>query len=116
MATVQEYIAACSPVQRKRLREMRKIVRAAAPKAQEEISYGMPAYRMGGVLVYFAAFKNHIGLYPTSSGIRHFKKELGPYVHSKGAIRFPIDRPIPATLITRIVRFRLREEAMKLKR
>ncbi len=89
--------------------KLRRTIRKAAPKAVETISYGMPAFRMGPVLVYFAAFKDHIGFFPTSSPIPAFKKELAGYKTSKGTIHFPLDRPIPFDLVTKIVKFRLKE-------
>ena len=81
----------------------------AAPNAQEKISYGMPAYALNGVLLYFAGYAHHIGFYPTSSGIRAFKSKLSKFKHSKGAVQFPLDAPLPVTLIRQIVRFRVRE-------
>jgi len=84
-------------------------MREAAPEAVEVISYQMPAFKLNGILVYFAAFKNHIGFYPTSSGIEQFKKELSPYKWSKGAVQFPLDKPIPFALVKKIVIFRVKE-------
>lgn len=77
------------------------------------MSYGMPAYRLNGILVYFAAYENHIGFYPTSSGIEAFKHELGDFKWSKGAIQFPLDKPLPSKLVTRIVKFRVKEDLEK---
>jgi uncharacterized protein YdhG (YjbR/CyaY superfamily) len=91
------------------LRDMRATIRAAAPDAEERISYQMPAFALNGILVYFAALKNHIGFYPTSSGIEAFRQELSAYEGSKGAVRFPIGEPLPKDLITRIVRYRVAE-------
>jgi uncharacterized protein YdhG (YjbR/CyaY superfamily) len=91
------------------LTAMRRAIRLAAPKAEETISYGMPCFRLKGNLVYFAAFRHHIGFYPTASGIAAFKKELLPYKSSKGAVQFPLDRPLPLALIKKIVRFRVKE-------
>ncbi len=112
-STIDEYIAACPPETHAFLQQMRATIRAAAPDAQEIISYGMPAFAQHGNLVYFAAMKNHIGLYPTSSGIAAFQQELAGYVSSKGAVRFPFDQPLPLELITRIVRFRVEESLAK---
>jgi uncharacterized protein YdhG (YjbR/CyaY superfamily) len=91
------------------------VIKAAAPEAEEKISYQMPAFAQNGILVYFAAHKNHIGFYPTSSGIEKFKDELSAYENSKGAIRFPIDEPIPYELVKKIVAFRLQENLNKVK-
>ncbi|HAP01647.1 MAG TPA: hypothetical protein DCQ93_06965 [Bacteroidetes bacterium] len=96
--------------------EMRNIIQKAAPKAKEIISYNMPAYKQHGVLVYFAAYKNHIGFYPTSSGVRVFADELKAYKTSKGAIQFPINEKLPVKLIQKIVRFRVNEDKEKFER
>jgi uncharacterized protein YdhG (YjbR/CyaY superfamily) len=98
---------------REKLERLRLTIKKAAPKAEEEISYMMPAYKFHGVLVYFGAYQNHIGFYPTGSGISAFKKELSVYEGSKGTVRFPIDKPLPLTLIKKIVRFRLKENEQK---
>lgn len=95
---------------RKLLHQMRSIVNKAAPKAEECISYGMPAVRQNRVLVYFAAAKKHIGFYPTGTGIEAFKDQLADYQWSKGAIQFPFDKPLPAGLITKIVKFKAKED------
>ncbi len=92
------------------LQKIRTIIISVVPNAEEIISYNMPAYKQHGVLVYFAAYKNHIGFYPTSSGVRVFADYLKNYKTSKGAIQFPIDKPLPATLIKKIVRFRMIED------
>jgi len=91
------------------LQRLRQTIISAAPEDEEVISYQMPAYKYHGVLVYFAAFKNHIGFYPTSSGIAKFKKELSLYKTSKGTVQFPIDKPLPISLIRKIVRYRVKE-------
>jgi uncharacterized protein YdhG (YjbR/CyaY superfamily) len=95
------------------LEKLRQTIRKAAPKADEVISYHMPAYKWKGILVYFAAYKNHIGFYPTGSGIAAFKKELSRYEGSKGTVRFPIDKPLPLGLISKIVKFRMKENSEK---
>jgi uncharacterized protein YdhG (YjbR/CyaY superfamily) len=95
------------------LEQMRGIIRKAAPTATEVISYGMPAFKQERVLVYFAGNKNHIGFYPTSSPIRVFKDELTPYKSSKGAIQFPLDKKLPSTLITKMVKLRVLEDREK---
>ena len=102
-----EYIAGFPDDIQKLLQKMRAIICKAAPHAEEVISYGMPAYKQHKVLVYFAACKNHIGFYPTGSGIEAFKEELTAYKFSKGAIQFPFDKPLPSALITKIVKFRI---------
>ena len=100
---------------RKILEKIRAAIRRAAPDAEETISYKIPAYRMDTDLVYFAGFKGHIGFFPTSSGIRAFKKELSGYETSKGTVRFPLDEPVPYRLISKIVRFRVKENSAKKK-
>lgn len=97
------------------LEELRTTVRKAAPKAEEVISYGMPAYKQNGMLVYFAAHKTHVGFYPTSSGIAHFKNQLAKYPLSKGTVQFPLDKKLPLALITKIVKFRVKENQDKAK-
>ncbi|HMK26620.1 MAG TPA: DUF1801 domain-containing protein, partial [Chitinophagaceae bacterium] len=103
------------PGVRSTLEKLRQTIKAAAPKAEEMISYMMPAYKQNAVLVYFGGYKTHIGFYPTSSGIKAFKNELSAYEGSKGTIRFPIDKPLPLGLISRIVKFRLKETEAKKK-
>ena len=110
---VDSYIAAAPKTHQKLLTQLRTIVRKAAPAAEECISYGMPAYRDLGVLVYFAAFKAHIGFYPTSSAITAFEQELSAYKWAKGSVQFPLDRPLPVTLITKMVKFRVNETRTK---
>lgn len=95
------------------LESLRQTIRKAAPEAEETISYQMPTFKQNGALVHFAAFKKHIGFYPTPSGIEAFKEELSAYEGSKGTVRFPIDRPIPLDLVTEIVKFRVRENLEK---
>lgn len=94
---------------------MRQTIRQAAPKAEEVISYQMPAFKFYGMLVYFAGFNNHIGFYPTTSAINKFKKELSAYAGAKGTVRFPLDEPLPLKLVERIVKFRVKENAAKAK-
>ena len=102
--SVDEYIAGFPPEIGAVLQKLRQVVRDAAPGARETISYGMPAFKLKRILVYFAAFKDHIGFYPTSSGIEAFKEELKPYRTAKGTVRFPLDRPIPFPLASQSVR------------
>ncbi len=111
--SIDEYIGAQPEGIRPRLEKLRRTIKKAAPKAEETISYGMPAFRMNAVLVYFAAFKDHIGFFPTSSPIPVFKRELTGYKTSKGTIQFPLDRPIPFGLVTKIVKFRVKESLKK---
>ena len=113
--SVDDYILSFPKEIQLRLEEIRTIIRKAAPKSEEIISYGMPAYKQEGVLVYFGGYKTHIGFYPTGSGIEAFKQELDDYKWSKGTIRFPLDEKLPLSLITRIVKFRLKENLEKKK-
>jgi uncharacterized protein YdhG (YjbR/CyaY superfamily) len=91
------------------LNNIRKTIRAAAPEAEEKISYQMPAFAQHGILVYFAAFQDHIGFFPTAEGVAAFRDELNDYKISKGTIQFPLNKAIPYDLITRIVRHRVQE-------
>jgi len=104
-----EYIANFPIHIQKILEELRSTIKKAAPEASEKISYQMPAFTLEGNLVYFAAHTNHIGFYPTSSGVEAFKKELAGFKISKGSIQFPLDKPLPLNLITKIVTFRVKE-------
>lgn len=111
--SIDQYIATFPPEIRKVLQEMRATIRAAAPEAQEKISYQMPTFFLNGNLVHFAAFKNHIGFYPTPSGIEAFKQELSAYASAKGSVQFPLDRPLPFELVSRIVQYRVAENMKK---
>jgi uncharacterized protein YdhG (YjbR/CyaY superfamily) len=108
-ASVGAYIAGFPPDVRAVLRKMRATIRKAAPAAEERISWGMPAYALDGMLISFAAFEKHVSLFPGPDGIEKFKKELAPYATSKGTVRFPLGTPVPDGLITRIVKFRAKE-------
>ena len=110
---IDKYIASFTKDKQKLLEDLRAIIRKAAPQAQETISYGMPAFKQDGMLVYFAAWKSHIGFYPTSSGIRAFAKDLSAFIVSKGTVQFPLDKPIPKGLVTRIVKFKVKENLKK---
>jgi uncharacterized protein YdhG (YjbR/CyaY superfamily) len=112
-ATIDEYIAAAPTEVRSILKKIRATIRAAAPDAKEVISYRMPAFRLHGVLVYFAAFKNHIGMYPPISGDAKLQKEVAPYAGPKGNLRFPLDQPIPYDLIKRIVSLKVKQDQAK---
>jgi uncharacterized protein YdhG (YjbR/CyaY superfamily) len=107
--SIDEYIAGCPKDIQPALEALRKTIRAAAPEAEERISYLMPTFTLKGNLVHFALMKNHIGFYPTSSGVQAFAAELSPYECTPGAIRFPVGQSLPMDLITRIVEFRVRE-------
>lgn len=107
--SIDEYIAGFPHDVQAILQEMRKTIKRAAPQAEEAIRYRMPTFTLNGSLVHFAAFKHHIGLYPTPSATERFRKELAAYEGGKGSIRFPLDKPIPYSLITRIVEFRVQE-------
>jgi uncharacterized protein YdhG (YjbR/CyaY superfamily) len=115
LKSIEQYIRTFPEPVQKKLRKLRKEIKSLVPKAEEKISYQMPAFFQNGVIVYFAAFSKHIGLYPTSSGIAAFKSKLSKYKFSKGAIRFPIDEPLPFNLIKRIVKFRVAENTGKRK-
>ena len=111
--TVDEYIAAFPKNVQTTLEEIRRAIRDAAPEAQETISYQMPAFKQNGILVWFAAHKNHIGFYPRVSAIEVFKTKLSCYEVSKGTVQFPLDEPIPFDLIKEMVRFRVNENLLK---
>ena len=110
---IDEYIAAFPKEVQKRLQQMRKIIQKAAPQAEETINYAMPTFTLNGNLVHFAGYANHIGFYPTPSGIEAFKKELSLYKGAKGSVQFPLDEPLPLDLITKIVEFRVAESVEK---
>ena len=112
-ANIDEYIADQPVEYRERLERLRETIHKAAPKAQEVISYMIPAFKQNGVLVYFALFKNHIGFFPTSSGVANFQKELKDFKTSKGTIQFPLDKPLPMSLVTKITKFRAKEDDEK---
>ena len=113
--TVDDYIAGYPENVQRLLQRMRLTIRKAAPKAEERISYSMPAFDQEGILVWFAAFKEHIGFYPKTSAIMAFEKALSKYEVAKGTIRFPLDKPLPLDLVTRIVKFRVIENRDKKK-
>lgn len=106
---IDAYIARFPPNVQAMLRSLRVVILAEAPGAEERLSYGMPGFYLNGPLVYFGAFKRHIGFYPIPSGIAAFQDELIQYKVSKGGVQFPLDRPIPLDLVARIVRFRVEE-------
>ena len=113
--SIDEYIARFPKLIQGILQKIRETIRESAPQAQEAISYQIPTFKLNGNLVHFAAFKDHISFFPTSSGVAAFKKELSEYETRKGTIRFPLDKPIPFELIRKIVKYRV-NEALKKKR
>jgi len=110
---MDEYISQFPQNVRGILEQLRKVIRESAPEAEETINYGIPTFRLNGNLVHFAAFKNHIGFYPTPSAVVAFKKELTPFKQAKGSIQFPLDKPIPFDLVKKIVKFRVKENKSK---
>jgi len=112
-SSIDEYIATFPEDRQALLEAVRATIKAAAPDAVELISYGMPAFAQHGNLVYFAGLKDHIGFYPTPSGIEAFQDELSKYRTTKGAVNFPVDQPLPLELISEVVRFRVAENLDK---
>jgi uncharacterized protein YdhG (YjbR/CyaY superfamily) len=110
---IDEYIAGFPNEVQEILEKIRRTIREAAPEAQETISYQIPTFTLKGNLVHFAAFKKHIGFYPTPTGIEKFKKELSAYEGAKGSVKFPLDKPIPFALISQIVALRVKENLEK---
>lgn len=115
LTTIDDYIAAQPVEVRERLKLLRSTILNAAPEAEEAISYQMPAFKLNGMLVYFAAFKNHIGFYALPSGHHAFKKELSVYKTGKGSVQFPLDEPLPLKLIAKMVKFRVEENLLRVK-
>jgi uncharacterized protein YdhG (YjbR/CyaY superfamily) len=113
---IDEYIASFPQEVQEILEKLRTIIRQAAPDAQETIKYGIPTFTLHGNLVHFAAYKKHIGFYPTPTGIEQFKNELSGYESAKGSVQFPLDKPIPFDLIHKIVIFRVQETMGKTKK
>lgn len=112
---MDKYIAGFPKQVQELLQKLRATIRKAAPEAEETINYAIPTFILKGNLVHFAAFKNHIGFYPAPSGIEAFKKELSVYEGAKGSIKFPIEKPLPLGLITKIVKFRVKENLERAK-
>jgi uncharacterized protein YdhG (YjbR/CyaY superfamily) len=112
---IDDYIATFPKNIQSILEEMRQAIRDSAPEAEEAISYQMPTFKLNSNLVYFAAFKNHIGFYPTSSPIEAFKEDLSDYEVSKGTVRFPLNKPIPLDIVKKMVRYRAKENLDKRK-
>jgi len=111
--SVDEYVESFPEEIQKRLKRVRSLIIKAAPRAEESISYGMPGYKLEGVLVYFAAYKNHIGFYPMPSTLENFRKEISEYKSAKGSVQFPHDKPLPTTLISHMVKLRVAENKSK---
>lgn len=111
--SIDEYILEFSSEIQEILQRLREVIKEAAPDAKEKISYQMPTFELHGNLVHFAAYKNHIGFYPTPSGIDAFKHELSEYKGAKGSVQFPIEKPLPYQLISKIVKFRVAENIKK---
>jgi uncharacterized protein YdhG (YjbR/CyaY superfamily) len=107
--SIDEYIMTFPQEVQKILKELREVIKTAAPEAEEKISYQMPTFYLKGNLVHFAAYKRHVGFYPAPSGIEAFKEELSDYESAKGSVRFPIDKTLPLELISKIVKFRVAE-------
>ena len=111
--SIDEYLVEFPDEIQKRMQELRSTIRKAAPQAEETINYAIPTFTLNGNLVHFAGFKNHIGFYPAPSGIEAFKKELSVYEGAKGSVQFPLDKALPLTLVTKIVKFRVKENLEK---
>lgn len=112
---IDEYIASFPKDIQKNLKQLRATIKKAAPQAEEVISYNMPAFKLNGMLVWFAAHSKHIGFYPTAKGIVAFKKELSEYKGAKGSVQFPLEKPLPLDIITQIVKFKVKENLEKAK-
>ena len=113
---IDEYIKGFPKEIQQILEQVRQTIKKAAPLATEAISYGMPAFKLNGMLVWFAAYSKHIGFYPKASGIEKFKKELSIYKSAKGSVQFSVDKPLPLDLITKIVKFRVSENLARSKK
>lgn len=107
---IDSYIASFPKETQTRLKEIRAIIRAEAPDAEERFAYRMPGYYLNGPLVYFAGYAKHIGLYALPKATKAFEAELKDYKHAKGSIQFPLDKPLPKALIRKIVRYRVKEK------
>jgi len=114
-SNIDEYVAGFPKEVQAILEKLRATIRKAAPEANETINYAIPTFTLEGNLVHFAAFKNHIGFYPAPSGIAAFKKELSGYEGARGSVQFPMDTPLPLSLVTKIVKFRVKENLEKAK-
>ena len=112
---IDKYIANSPKEIQDTLKKIRSTIKKSAPKAEETINYGIPTFTLDGNLVHFAGFKNHIGFYPTPSGIEKFKKDIEKYEWAKGSVQFPLDKPMPYGLIGKITKFRVQENLAKVK-
>jgi len=112
---IDDYISTFSKDVQDVLQEIRETIHKAAPEAEEAISYQLPTFKLNGNLVHFAAWKNHVGFYPSPSGTKEFQKEISKYAFAKGSIQFPLDEPMPLSLITKIVKYRVKESTEKMK-
>ena len=112
-ATIDQHISTFPDNVQAMLRQLRETIQKAAPAATEAISYGIPTFKLNGNLVHFAGYKNHIGFYPGAAGIASFEAELAAYKFSKGAVQFPLDKPLPLKLVTKIVKFRVQQQELK---
>ncbi|MFN8115534.1 MAG: DUF1801 domain-containing protein [Bacteroidia bacterium] len=112
---IDSYIATFPTNVQEKLEQVRNAIKSSAPKAEEVISYNMPAFKYHGFLVYFAGYKNHIGFYSLPSGHKAFEKELSKYKQGKGSVQFPLDKPMPLALIKKMVKFRAKENSEKAK-
>lgn len=110
--SIDEYISLFPKDVQEILEQVRAAIKKAAPEATEAISYAIPTFKLNGNLVHYAAFKKHIGFYPVPSGLKAFKKELSKYKQGKGSVQFPLDKPMPLALITKMVRYRVKEIAL----
>ncbi len=115
MNEIDHYISTYPSEVQERLELIRSTIKTAAPDAEEVISYKMPAYKLKGILVYFAGYQNHIGFYPGANGIRHFQEEINQFKNAKGSVQFPHTSPLPLDLVTKIVKFRRDENLTKKK-
>ncbi len=116
LENIDDYIVDFPTDVQRILRKLRSAIKKAAPQAKETISYRIPTFTLRGYLVHFAAFKDHVSLFPTSSPMKTFKRALSPYKVSRGTIQFPLDRPLPLSLVGRIVKFRVKENLARHKR
>lgn len=113
--SIDDYISKFPPEIQEKLNHIRKVIKESAPGAEEKISYQMPTFALHGNLVHFAAYDHHIGFYPAPSGIDAFKQELSEYKWAKGSVQFPLDKPLPYELISKIVKFRVAENIKQAK-
>lgn len=110
---MDEYLASLPATTRVLLQELRSRIQKTAPEAEELISYNIPAFKLNGILVWYAGFKNHIGFYPKTSAMQAFKEELSAYKGAKGSVQFPLDRPLPLSLVSKMVKYRIKENEIE---